>query len=147
MTRYLHPIEVKSPRQRRHLHDSASTYYHRQRDSARTSRNGLIININNICDVGCGSIFSMNTTMGMKITCEMLTNSPAVPLLPMQQISTLWIFATPHTCARSRRPQNSLQSTNSQWNDRLYLIFRIEITRSQQSGERKILQIETKWNI
>jgi hypothetical protein len=41
----------------------------------------------------------MNTTMGVKITCETLTNTPAVPLLPMQQISTLWIFATPHTCA------------------------------------------------
>jgi hypothetical protein len=90
-------------------------------------------------DVGCGPIFSMNMTMGVKITCETLTNSPAVPLLPMQQISTLWIFATPHTCARSRRARSSLQSTNSQWNDRLHLIFRIEITRSQQSGERKIL--------
>jgi hypothetical protein len=98
-------------------------------------------------DVGCGPIFSMNTTMGVKITYEMLTNSPAVPLLSMQHISTLWIFTTPHTCARSRRPQSSLQSTNSQWNDRLHLIFRIEITRSQQSGERKILQIETKWDI
>jgi hypothetical protein len=98
-------------------------------------------------DVGCGPIFSMNTTMGVNITCEMLTNSPAIPLLPMQQISTLWIFATPHTCACSRRPRSSLQSTNSQWNNRLHLIFRIEITRSQQSGGRKILQIETKWNI
>jgi hypothetical protein len=58
----------------------------------------------NTCDVGCGPIFSMNMTMGVKITCEMLTNSPAVPLLPMQHISTLWIFSTPHTCARSRRP-------------------------------------------
>ena len=63
-------------------------------------------------DVVCGPIFSMNTTMGVKITCEMLTNSPVVPLLPMQQISTLWIFATPHTCAHSRRPWSSLQSTN-----------------------------------
>jgi hypothetical protein len=98
-------------------------------------------------DVGCGPIFLMNTTMGVNITCEMLMNSPDVPLLSMQQISNLWIFATPHTCAHSRRPRSSLQSTNSQWNDRLYLIFRIEITRSQQSGERKILQIETKWNI
>jgi hypothetical protein len=55
-------------------------------------------------DVGCGPIFSMNMTMGVKITCETLTNSLAVPLLPMQQISTLWIFVTPHTCAHSRRP-------------------------------------------
>jgi hypothetical protein len=64
-------------------------------------------------DVGCGPIFSMNMTMGLKITCETLTNSPAIPLLPMYQISTLWIFATPHTCARSHRPRSSLQSTNS----------------------------------
>jgi hypothetical protein len=46
-------------------------------------------------DVGCGLIFLMNTTMDVKITCETLTNSPTVPLLPMQQILTLWIFATP----------------------------------------------------
>jgi hypothetical protein len=39
---------------------------------------------NFLFDVGCGPIFSMNTTMGVKITCETLTNSPAVPLLPMQ---------------------------------------------------------------
>jgi hypothetical protein len=40
-------------------------------------------------DVGCGPIFSMNTTIGVKITCETLMNSLAIPLLPMQQISTL----------------------------------------------------------
>jgi hypothetical protein len=35
-------------------------------------------------------------------------------LMPMQQPSTLWIFMTPHTCARSCRPRNgSFQSTNS----------------------------------
>jgi hypothetical protein len=83
--------------------------------------------------------FLMNMTMGVKIICEMLTNSPTVPLLAMQQISILWIFATPYTCTHSRRPRSSLQSTNSQWNDRLHLIFIIEITRSQQSGKRKIL--------
>jgi hypothetical protein len=64
-------------------------------------------------NVGCGPIFSMNTTMGMKITREMLTNSPVVPLLPMQQILTLWIFATPHTCARSHQQRSNLQSINS----------------------------------
>jgi hypothetical protein len=98
-------------------------------------------------DEGCGPIFSMNTAMGVKITCETLMNSPTVPLLPMQHISTSWIFATPHTCACSHQPRSSLQSTNSQWNDRLHMIFRIEITGSQQSGERKILQIKIRWNI
>jgi hypothetical protein len=40
--------------------------------------------------------------------------------MPMQQPSTLWIFMTPHTCAHSCRPLNgSLQSSNSQWNNRL----------------------------
>jgi hypothetical protein len=35
-------------------------------------------------DVGCGPIFLMNMTMNVKITCETLMNSSAVPLLPMQ---------------------------------------------------------------
>jgi hypothetical protein len=40
-------------------------------------------------DEECGLIYSMKVTMGVKITCETLTNSLAVPLLAMQQISTL----------------------------------------------------------
>jgi hypothetical protein len=109
-------------------------WYGFQKKRAET-RYARLVFLHKVGDVGCGPIFLMNMTMGVKITCETLTNSLAVPLLPMQQISTLLIFATPHTCAHSHRPRSSLQSTNSQWNGILHLIFRIEITRLQQSGE------------
>src|SRR5664279_3001547 len=68
------------------------------------------------------------------ITCEIPTNSPAAPLLPMQQLfNPMDIRDTTHLCNAAVDHEAALQSTNSQWNNRSLSIL----------GNNK-LSIETK---
>ena len=53
------------------------------------------------------------------ITCMTLTSLSIDPCRQCNSSQPCKIFATPHTCARSRRPRSGkLQSSNPQWNSR-----------------------------
>ena len=71
---------------------------------------------------------------------RMLSNSPAVPPLPMQQLfNPMDIRNTTRWCNVAADYEAVLQSTNSQWNNRSHSNFGSKLSRSQQSGEGEFL--------
>lgn len=66
-----------------------------------------------------------NTMMKWRITCMTQQSLSIGPCRQCNSSQPCKIFATPHTCARSRRPRSGkLQPSNSQWNSRSHKTFR-----------------------
>ena len=82
-----------------------------------------------------------------KVIHEMLSNSPVVPPLPMQQLfNSMDIRNTAHLSnVAADHDISQLQSTNSQWNDISHSNFGSKISISKQSGEDVFL-LATKRN-
>jgi hypothetical protein len=60
----------------------------------------MVLGTSGVFDEGCGPIFSMNMTMGVKITCETLTNSPDVPpAANATDLNPMDIHNTTHLCS------------------------------------------------
>ena len=76
------------------------------------------------------------------ITCETLTNLWLFPRCQCNSSQPYSIFATSHTCARSRRPWSGLQSTNSQWNSRKHSNFQLDKTPDRN----KVVKVEYSWS-
>ena len=86
----------------------------------------VVLSINKSVDMGWPDLLSepMVELMDDVDNSRMLLNSPAVPLLPMQQLfNPMDIRNISRWCNVAADHKAVLQSTNSQWNNRLHSNF------------------------